>query len=381
MTGARTAPRRVRWLAKRADVAWALAVALLVLSLGAGAARWIEQQARANLQAHLAQELEDGGRRLQTVFDRYGNLLLGVRAWMHAQPNADWRAARAYAGPLELPERFAALSGFAFVRRVPSAQIDAWQAALQQRPGAAQARVRPLRPGGLPSADHYVIDWIEPSGQDHLLGLELSSDPIRWSAMRQAAETGELAVSAPVHLANTERNELGLVLVLPLYRAGWTPASVSQRWADLAGFVVLGVPARELALEAALLDPALDWHWVDPAASRAAAQSPPGQPLGLDAPGAPLGVMLLGSDAHDPAPNLSLLAESAAGAAAVGDVILGQRRYQLGVRSTAALQRQWRPVAAWIVGAGSLPVALLAGAATLWAIRLRRAQRERLALL
>ncbi|TSE30161.1 PAS domain S-box protein [Tepidimonas taiwanensis] len=358
----------------------ALLVVVLVLALGVALGRWIDRQAQAALQAHLTQELDAASRRLQAAFDRYGNLLLGVRAWMHAQPDADWRAARAYAGPLELAERFPALTGFAYLRRLPADTVASWQAAQAQRPGAA-VRVRPMRPGGPPTPDHYVIDWIEPSGQDHLVGLELSSDPIRWAAMRQAAQTGEVAVTAPVRLANTERTEYGLLFVLPLYRGGWTPASVAQRWEALEGFVVLGVPALELAREAALNEARYDWHWVDPEASRAAAASPPGQPLALDPPDALPGVALLDADGHDPTSPVAALLDSGARVVALGEAILGQRRYQLGVRSTPALEAQWHPVGAWIVGVGALPVALLAGWATLGVFRLRREQRERLALL
>ncbi|MCX7815635.1 MAG: PAS domain S-box protein [Tepidimonas ignava] len=368
---------RLRW----GGPGWmAVVVALLVLALGLGVSVWLQQRARTELQTYLDHELDGAQARLQAAFDRYGALLLGVRGWLHAQPEADWRAARAYVGPLELPERYPATSGLAFVRRVPSAEVGHWLAQARQRGLPVEVRYRLLRPHDDPARDRYLIDWIEPSGQEHLIGLELASDPLRWQAMQQAAATGELVVTAPLRLANTARDEYGLLLVLPMYRGGWTPASVEQRWEALQGFAVLGVPAQALAREAGLTGERYDWHWIDPEAPRAASDAPPGQPVQLDGP---RGVSLLDGDRHGGVQR-GLAGQNGldgAWAGAQRSVELAGRRYELWVRSTPVLERQWQPVAAAIVGVGALPVALLAGWSTMAVFRLRRAEREQLRLL
>ncbi|TSE24906.1 Signal transduction histidine-protein kinase BarA [Tepidimonas sediminis] len=361
-------------------VGWvALLVALLVLAAGLLVAVWLEQRARAELQAYLEHELDNAERQLAAVVERYGALLLGVRGWLHAQPQADWREARAYVGPLELPERYPSASGVAFVRRLPPDGVADWLSAARGRGLPVDVRYRTLRPLQGDEDARYVIDWIEPSGQEHLIGLELGSDPVRREAMRHAAASGELTVTAPVWLANTERSEYGLLFVLPVYRGGWTPAAPAEREAALQGFAVMGVPVAELAREAGLTSERYDWHWVDVEASPQAAVAAPGQPLPPDVLARGGGVDMVDSDRHGGGSLLSVsawLGEAWAGARR--EVRLAQRRYVLAVRSTPLLERQWQPLAAAIIGVGALPVALLAGWATTAVFRLRRAERERL---
>ncbi|WP_334154862.1 PAS domain S-box protein [Tepidimonas sp.] len=355
-------------------VGWAaLLVGLVVVALGLGVAAWLQQRANDGLQVHLERQLDSAQRQLDSAFDRYEGLLLGVRGWLHARPGADWREARAYVGPLELPERYAAATGLAFVRRVPADRVADWLEQSRRRGLPVDVRYRPLRPLSQAEGDRYIIDWIEPSGQEHLIGLELGSDPASWQAMQQAASTGNLTVSAPLRLANTDRNEYGLLFVLPVYRGGWTPA-------DLVGFVAMGVPAAELAREAGLTGPLYDWHWVDAAASRTAARTPPGQAIPSDTGPGDEGVSLIDGDQHGGGALLAAGRDwrGSAWAGAHRQVELGQRRYDLFVRSTPALQRQWQPVAALIIAVGSLPIALLAGWATTAVFRLRRAERKRL---
>ncbi|MDW8337068.1 MAG: PAS domain S-box protein, partial [Tepidimonas sp.] len=361
----------------------ALLVGLAVLALGLALAGWLHERARQDLQTHLERELEGAQRRLSAEVERYGALLLAVRGWLHTHPQASWREARAFVRQLALPERYPAASGVALVRRVPADAVADWLAGTRQRGLPVDVQYRALRPGGDAHADRYLIDWVEPAGLERLIGLELGSEPHRAQAFQQAADSGNLAVSAPVRLANTDRAEYAVLLVLPVYRSGWTPANVEQRRAELVGFVVTGVSATELAREAGLTDRRYDWHWVDVAASRTLADLPPGQPLPPGAAHGPVGVSLLNSDAHEVAALLIAGQDWRAGAwaGAHRQVELAQRRFDLLVRSTPALQRQWQPAAALIVAAGALPIALLAGWATTAVFRLRQAERERLRVL
>ncbi|MEW6695327.1 MAG: PAS domain S-box protein [Pseudomonadota bacterium] len=327
-------------------------------------------------------ELAVAQTRLADTFERYQGLLLATRAWLHTQPEADWRAAQVWQGPLELAERYPAMTGLAFIRRVPAPQWADWLERARRRAVPGDIRLRPLRPGGYPSEDRYVIEWIVPGGQDHLVGVELSSDPLRWRAMQQAATTGDPAVSAPLRLANTEQVEHGLLFVLPVYHGGWTPAAGPARWRDLQGFVVLGVPVAELARDAGLVaGERYDWHWVDPEADPAQAAAPPGQPLPPAATPPGPGVQLLDADGHQASAAPGARWDGGAWAAAQREVFLGQRRYLLRVRSTPVLERAWEPATAVIVGVGSLPIAVLAAWAVLAALRLRRLERERWAVL
>ena len=365
-------------------------VAVAVLAVGVGLAGWVDRQAQQELQTYLEHELDGAEGRLEAAMQHYATLLLGVRSWLYAQPQADWRAAQAYARSLELAERYPSATGLAFVRRLSPESVPDWQAQVQARGLPVEVSMRPIRPMPYPSADRYVVDWIEPSGQERVIGLELSADPLRWRAMQQAAASGDWAVTAPVRLANTENVEPGLLFVVPLYRGGWAPAGPDQRWADLAGFVVTGVPAHKLAHEAGLRGERLDWLWVDLDAQPAASAAPPGQAVATpDAGDGAQGVNLLDTDGHGGRlPAVPAMAGASSDAwlgqawAGAGRIVqMGQRRYLLAVRSTPALERQWSPAAVPIIAVGALPIALLAGWTTMAAFRLRRAERERVAAL
>jgi len=368
--------------------AWGLLLAVVatiaaVLAVGAAGSWWLQRQAQDDVQAALERDLAVVAARLEQAVERYATLLLATRGWLHANPQADWRQARAFVAPQELAERYPALTGMAFIRRVAQADVPRWQREANRRGGPVPVRARPIRPAGPPTEDWFVIDWIEPPGQEHLVGLELSSDPLRWQAMQQAARSGQATLSAPLWLANAPEGEYGLLLVLPVYRGGWTPAAPADRQRLLEGFVVLGVPAIELAREAGMLSSPLDWHWIDEAASLRAARTPPQQDIAPDAARTLDGVELLDSDNH------GLLARLKTGAdwrgnARVGArrrVVLGERAFDLYVRSTPVVERNAQSLAALWVAAGALPVALLAAWGVVAAARLRRAERERLALL
>jgi PAS domain S-box-containing protein len=373
------APQRLTGQPVQRGAAWMAALAvLLVWVLGAAISIWFYQRAQDDLQQQLQHEMDLAERRLDSAFERYGALLLATRAWLHANPGAGWRDAREFVGPLELPERYPAASGLAFARRVAPAAVDDWLAEARTRGLPVDVRYRRLRPDADPERDRFIIDWIEPSGQERLIGLDIASDPVRWEAMQRAVATGDWAVTAPVRLANTERLEYGLLLVMPVYEGGWTPASVPERWRQLRGFIVTGVPVAELVRDAGLLNPKYDWHWVDPKASPTLAVAAPGQPVPPD--DGRRGVALHDSDGHGPEALLSDSAhwQGAAAAAVQRTLTVGQRDYVLGVRSTPALERQWWPVAAAVIAVGALPIGLLAGWATLAAHRLRRPERERL---
>ncbi len=365
--------------------AWGLLLAVIVtlvavIAVGAGAGLWLQRQAQADLQAALERDLAVVEARLEQTVERYTTLLLATRGWLHANPQADWRQARTY---IALAERYPALTGIAFIRRVPRAELPRWQAEANRRGLPVPARARPIRPAGPPTEDWFLIDWIEPPGQEHLVGLELSADPLRWQAMQQAARTGQATLTAPVWLANAPEGEYGLLLVLPVYRGGWTPAAPADRERLLEGFAVLGVPALELAREAGILASPLDWHWIDGAASRQAARTPPQQDIAPEAAGTSAGVELLDKDSHGLLARLDAGADwrAAAQAGAHRRVVLGNRAFDLFVRSTPAVERNAQSLAAQWVAVGALPVALLAAWAVVAAVRLRRAERERLTLL
>lgn len=88
--------------------------------------------------------------------------------------------------------------------------------------------------------EYFPVTYVEPlRGNEAALGFDLASDSTRLAAMARARDTGEQAATQPVHLVQEEPGQQSGVLVLqPIYRNDLPHSSVSERRANLEGFVV-----------------------------------------------------------------------------------------------------------------------------------------------
>jgi diguanylate cyclase (GGDEF)-like protein len=89
-------------------------------------------------------------------------------------------------------------------------------------------------------AEYLPVAFTAPmSGNEALLGFDLTSIPSRLEALRRARDTGEAAVTRRLTLVQDLESGYGVRAHLPLYQAGIPLGTVEQRQEALKGFVTL----------------------------------------------------------------------------------------------------------------------------------------------
>jgi signal transduction histidine kinase len=110
-------------------------------------------------------------------------------------------------------------------------------------------------------AEYVPVLYVEPFERNRLaLGFDLASDPIRRDALEKARDSGNIVVSRRIELVQETDNQLGFLVILPIYQNGITPTTVAGRRQTLQGFL-LGVFRLADVVRAAL--PGLDLEHVD----------------------------------------------------------------------------------------------------------------------
>ena len=91
--------------------------------------------------------------------------------------------------------------------------------------------------------EYFPVYYIEPYKENKmLLGLDLSSDRVRWQAMEKATDTGLPAATAKINLARDLTNPqrgFGTRVFMPVYRKDAAAASQAGQQNNLIGFVSL----------------------------------------------------------------------------------------------------------------------------------------------
>lgn len=86
------------------------------------------------------------------------------------------------------------------------------------------------------SAMHAPILYVEPTaGNERALGFDLTRGPTA-HVLDLARDSGDLVLSPPIRLVQESEQQMGYVLIMPVYQAGKVPASRAERAARLIGF-------------------------------------------------------------------------------------------------------------------------------------------------
>jgi two-component system sensor histidine kinase/response regulator len=150
---------------------------------------------------------------------------------------------KAFVGPLA--EVRAGVQAMAWVPKVAQTNRAALETAARQD-GLTNFQFTERDPTGpltlaSPRECYYPIYCVEPLVKNAmLLGLDLGSNPVCLEALTRACDTGQPVATEQMPLSQDPRGEMGLMVFLPVYRAGLPSATVAQKRAALQGFA-LGV--------------------------------------------------------------------------------------------------------------------------------------------
>lgn len=142
-----------------------------------------------------------------------------------------------YVEGLNLRIRYPDLTGLGFIYYATSHQLSE----LQRMERDSGAGLFSVWPHGI--RDRYgPVLLLEPKTSDNLaaMGYDMYADPVRRAAMDAARDSGQPMLSARVRLvqdASVTDSQAGLLLLLPVYRAGDRPGSVAARRESMQGWV------------------------------------------------------------------------------------------------------------------------------------------------
>jgi diguanylate cyclase (GGDEF)-like protein/PAS domain S-box-containing protein len=219
---------------------WLLPWMLLVISLAITYLIWHNEQQNASvdLKIDFDYRVREVDSRINQRMRAYEQILRGARGLFLASKTIARAEFRDYYDSLHLGDSYSSTMGIGFVPIVSSAQKQKHIAAMRAEGASTYA----IKPKG--ERDIYApVTYIEPLAGYNLsaLGFDMYSDPVRRAAMEQARDTGEAVNSGKVLLPLDEkedpRMQSGFVMYLPIYKKGTPNATLTQRRANIIGWI------------------------------------------------------------------------------------------------------------------------------------------------
>ncbi|SCK24282.1 PAS domain S-box protein [Vogesella sp. LIG4] len=212
------------------------AIVLLIGCLLSALAAWHVQQGNRIQQSRaLSQALNEMSTQVHDRFERYAYGLRGIRGTIitaGAQLSFD-KVAR-YMQTRDLGNEFPGARGFGYIQRVtPDDEANfLQQARADQQPGF---HIRQLGPN---PGERFVIRYILPfKSNAQAIGLDIASEEHRRSAALAAMASGSAQLTAPITLVQvTGKPKQSILILLPIYRDGSTPATLDARREQTIGW-------------------------------------------------------------------------------------------------------------------------------------------------
>jgi CHASE1-domain containing sensor protein len=216
----------------------ATAWVILLLSLVLTGAAWylsdnfVQQRARDRFNF----QMQDVKASIQRRMLEYEAVLRGGIGLFKASERVSRQAWRIYAENLQVDRYFPGIQGLGYSQVVLPQGLQRHEQQLREE-GFPDYRVKP--PGERPL--YTAIVFLEPFDfrNQRAFGYDMFSESTRREAMQRARDTGVAALSGRVTLVQETDDDVqsGVLIYLPLYESGRSPANLAQRQATLRGFV------------------------------------------------------------------------------------------------------------------------------------------------
>lgn len=220
---------------------------ILVLGIVCSVFGWRFAHDYANSQAQLAfeRQAQETRETIEQQLHGYTDILYGLKGFFAASSTVSRLDFRAYLDAAAPLERYPPVKVVAFLRDIPHPRKAAFEESIRGD--------TTLEPGGYPEfaitppgdrARYLVVEFREPGEGEYLyLGLDISEQPISYTAAMQARDTGQVAATGqPLPGAPSDT----FALYAPVYRKGAPLQSLRQRRAAFMGVVAAVFDVREL---------------------------------------------------------------------------------------------------------------------------------------
>ena len=183
-----------------------------------------------------------------------GEFLRGLRSFLEMTPDVSPAQWSTYTERLEVERHNTSLVSYAFAARVKPTGIAAFTESIRRRNQLAAFSISP--PPLLDDA--FVVVSVAPHSVRTLrtIGVDMFADEKRRSAVENARDTDNVSMSGRIALAADQKESAlqssfktplppAFLMILPVYRPGERPATVSERRQDIAGIVVAAFRMNE----------------------------------------------------------------------------------------------------------------------------------------
>ncbi len=202
---------------------WPWLLGLAVALAGLMASGWLYELQRSSLaatgQARFEQRSVEFADALEQHVAAYTEIIFGLRGLFISQPGMGRAAFDQAVRELDVASRYPGLKNLSFTRLVLADEREAFE-----------ARVRAdtsLRPEGYPGfaihpagerPEYFVADYLWPyEGNERIMGLDISSQPINLASMHYSRDSGKVVASAPFELLQETEHKLGFVIRVPVF--------------------------------------------------------------------------------------------------------------------------------------------------------------------
>ncbi|POZ61465.1 PAS domain S-box protein [Chromobacterium alticapitis] len=238
---------------ERAAAVWAILILLLGLA-GSGWLAWrIHRDGADQVRAALRLAARLAADDVAVRVERYQYGLRGARGVIvsHGAAEASRQDFHVYSQSRDIAAEFPGALAFGYIQRVPPEQAASFERQARQD-GAPGFSIFQLHAH---AGERAVVRFIEPEAMSRqALGLDIASEDNRRAAAEAALRSGETRLTAPIALESRPSSlAQSLLMLMPVYRGGATPASEAARLQAGMGWTFATIrlePALRDALQA-----------------------------------------------------------------------------------------------------------------------------------
>lgn len=208
------------------------------------AARWLYNEIELSAKAEFQRNVERISGEIIRRFYQPVNGLNGAKGAYATDNYLSREQFRAYVASSDMQVEFPGVRGFGFIQRVQRNNLDAFLVEVRAD-GAPKFSVRQL--DDKQRDELYLIKFIEPAANNHgAEGLDIGSETTRREAALLAINTGRATLSGTINLVQENRKTPGVLLFMPVYARGTTPATPAERQTSLVGLLYSPIVITDL---------------------------------------------------------------------------------------------------------------------------------------
>ncbi|MHC0053453.1 PAS domain S-box protein [Actibacterium sp. D379-3] len=213
-----------------------MALTCVLLSLGASFYSWVTVSTLSydRNMTTFGTLAEENARSLQSQLQSYRRSLDAGAAVVSASQEVTPDEWSTFVSALDIEDSLPGIAAIGLIVPVQRDQLPDFTAEMIELAGPDFA-IHPETSG----SELFIIKFAGPPSPQNkaAIGLDLTFEPIRYSAAVKARDTGRPVISSPIPFVHDEGQRMGFVLLRPVFAEGSIPATVEARRQALLGWV------------------------------------------------------------------------------------------------------------------------------------------------